>query len=197
MSFVQEIEKQLEERFRSFGFERKATVLVKPLGPGASEFLGLPRQVFSNGVVSVSATIGVRFEPFYALGRNLGAYPESKTNPTLSVPLRYLGPPGSDGDYRFLPDRDNQDEIDRLVGDVQRYGALFYDTFSSPDKAREAILQNAVPELMGKAQFVPLYYALRRDLVEAVRFAKENLAGMDASRGTGKQYAQFVAKLNE
>jgi len=197
MSFIKDVEKQLEGRFKSLGFRKKGVILFKPLGHDASAFLGLPRQAFSNGVVSVSAIIGTRFEPLYELGKELGAYPESKTNPALSISLKYLAPSDNESDYRFLPDRDNHSEAERLVTDVQRYGLPLYEAFSTMDKAMEAIRLNAIPEIGGKSQFIPLYHLLRGNTAESLRCARESLASMDAGRGSGKQYARFVDALNE
>jgi hypothetical protein len=126
----------------------------------------------------------------------LGAYPESKTNGTLSVPLEYLDPAGEAGNYQLERSGiGSEAEIARLTENVVRLALPFYERLSTPELALEEIRARGFKVLHNVPSFVPVAMLLSGDVAGALESAKTFLASMDARRGIGKQYQQFVDKL--
>jgi hypothetical protein len=186
----------LESALAKVGFVRRSGLLVRPLSEGNIGTLGLTTTLRRDGPVGVLAVIWVRHSDVYNKGAELGAYPESKTNGTLAVPLEYLDPAGEAGNYQL--DRTgigNDAEIARLTEHVVRLAFPFYERLSTPELALEEIRTRGFKVLHHVPSFVPVAMLLSGDVVGALESAKTFLASMDVRRGTGKQYQQFVDKL--
>ena len=178
------------------GFLRRYGLFVRTLSQGNTGTLGLTTTLLRDGPVHVFAVAWVRHSEIYDRGVELGAYPESKTNGTLSVPLQYLDPAGEAGNYQL--DRSgigSEAEIARLREDVVRLALPFYERLSTPELALEEIRARSFRLLNNVPSFVPVAMLLSGDVVGALDSAKTFLASMDARRGSGRQYQQFVDKL--
>jgi len=196
MSVSNEIVTTLNGALSKHGFRKRSSVLVRPLTDGNTGFLGLSPRILQDGTVAVFVVAGVRHSAIYERGVALGAYPASKTNPTLSVPLEYLDPARKAGEYQFDPSRTGDaKEIARLTGDVIRLVLPFYERLDSAERALEAIGQGTFETLHNVQAFVPIAMLQSGDPAGAVQSAKKLLASMDQSRGAGKQYKIFVDKI--
>ncbi len=193
MSFVSDISKAIEARMAALQFGRRHGILWRNVAPRTLGFLGLGRATYERGTVAtVFPVVGVRFEDVYGVQVKLGAIPESKTNPTLSVPLHYLVP--EKPEYRFRVGTDPREEVERLASHIREYALPFYERNSTIDGALES-LAAAGSYLSGGAQFTPAVYYLRGDYPRALEVAEREAAVMDKTRGNGKVYQQFLAGL--
>jgi hypothetical protein len=198
-SFSNEVEAYLtKEVFARLGFVRKQGRLRKELGPGSCATLGLVLRTGADKAAHVFVVIGVFFEAVYASGRELGAYPDAK-NATLSIPLRYVVAPVQEGlgDYDFAPGQPNTSEYERIAADVVKFAFPVYEKLATIDSAFAVVQRKEIPDLNGVSEFVPLVHLLRGEIEQAVRSANDWLSRMDASRGSGRQYAEFVSNLKK
>lgn len=194
MSFAREISAAIESRLLAKGFKKRYGVLWREIGPKVRGFLGLGRATYDRGtVVTMFPIIGVRYENVYEIQERLGGVPKSKTNPTLSAPLGYLVP--NRMEYAFQVGSDPVDGVGSLLHDVEHYALPFYEAFSTPMLAAERVKDGAPPYLSGVAAFVPTWHLINGSLSESLAAAESALAKMDITRGTGKQYTQFVQSL--
>lgn len=187
----------LKARFVSLGFRSKCSgfVFMKNMESDSSACLGLGRHKYRDGPIVVIPVVGVRFESIYSLGRRFGCYPESDTNATLSVSMEDLMPEARRHDYEFLDSPDLESEIDRLAADFDEFGIPFIRSIATVDTAAARVRAGIAPLLRGRHEFLPLSRQLAGDLPGALDVARANLTKMDSSRGNGKDYADYVAKL--
>lgn len=196
MSASQRVVSKLNFALAQFGFRKRGAVLERPIVYSTSGFLGLTPRILDDGGVKVFVVAGVRHRAVYEKGVELGAYPESKTNPTLSVPLEYLRSDGQSGEYRFDGSAfGDAEETKRLVDDVGRWIIPFYEQLASPEQALQAIQRETFKTLHNVPSFVPVAQLLTGDSAGAIESAERFLASMDPKRGTGKVYRNFVDKL--
>jgi hypothetical protein len=194
MSFVNNIRTLVANRMAALQFKRKYGIFWRDISPESRGFLGIGASTYAQGkIVSIWPTVGVRFDEVYAAQRQLNAVPESKTNPTLAVPLHYLVPERPE--YAFQDGVEPSDVIERLASHVQRYALPFYAAHSSIDGVLASLSTPLDQNVSGIREFVPVVHFIRGEWRAAMAYAEDKVSSMDTTRGTGKAYLQFVEAL--
>jgi hypothetical protein len=195
LSFIDEVRKALEARSERLGFRKYKRQIVREVSSDATIRIGYGMKACPGGKVTLFVVVGLMLESVHKLGLQLSAYPEGTNNPTLSEALKYLVPAGVDTDYEFTPDENNDRVVDRVIQDVASYGLPLLETLTSVELALHAVEHGPLAKFNGRHQFLPLAHFLLGNKTEALNIAYAHLATVDRSRGTGADYAAFVAAL--